>query len=191
MMKTDFTTWPLHPRAVPEVAREHLSPAVLGVAAAVLYALSFFLPAFQEAAGYQAFFVSLFFVVGIPMWAANPVFWSGLVLLSQREYASAGKAGVLALSLALSECWLFSEGLRVGYFAWVGSMALLALAGGCGQPRDSFPIEAETAGEAARIASRLRHVPFRPLDGQAASTEAVEQGEHQGATPSSVVGAAP
>jgi hypothetical protein len=102
--------------------------ALLGFAAALLYAASFFLPAVDGAAGYQAFVLSLVFIIGIPMWLANPVFWSGLTLLSQGKYASAGKTGLLALVLALSECWLFND-LRVGYYAWVGSIALLAAAG--------------------------------------------------------------
>jgi hypothetical protein len=129
-------------------------PAVLGVAAALLYAVSFFLPAYHAGVGYEAFVSAFVCVIGMPMWFANPVFWSGLGLLYQGKYAAAGRTGLRAVVLALSECWLFSEGLRVGYFAWVGSMALLAVAGWCGQERD-WPHGLRGAGEASRIAARF------------------------------------
>jgi hypothetical protein len=141
-----------------DVAVTYESPAgVLGVLAAVLYVVSFFLPACEGAAGYQAFALSLVCVVGIPMWLANPLFWSGLLLLSQGKRAAAGKAGLTAVALALSQCWLFWPGLRVGYFAWVGSMGLLAVAGWCGgQERQAAVPESRGAGEASRIAARFR-----------------------------------
>jgi hypothetical protein len=129
--------------------------ALLGLAAALLYAASFFLPATDMVAGYQAFVLSLVFVIGIPMWLANPVFWSGLTLLSQGKYRSARKAGLLGLVLALSECWLFSKGLRVGYFAWVASMALLAAAGWWGQLGHGPVHGPRVPGEATRIAARF------------------------------------
>lgn len=147
---------------------------VLGVAAVLVYAVSFFLPVFLEAAGYHAFLLSLVSVVALPMWLANPFFWSGLAGLCRGEYRSARKAGLAGLVLALSECWLFFEGLRVGYFAWVGSMALLAVAGWCGQPRQSS-IGAGNAGEATRIASRLLHIPFVPLEKEPPSQEAISR----------------
>src|SRR5262249_41227117 len=129
--------------------------ALLGLFAALLYAASFFLPACEEVAGWQAFVLSLVFFVGLPMWLANPVFWSGLVLLSRGEYGPAGKRGLVAFVLALSECSLFAEGLQVGYFLWVGSMAVLAAAGWWGHVR-SRPVEGTRgAGEASRIAARL------------------------------------
>ena len=130
--------------------------ALLGLAAVLVYAVSFFLPAFDKTAGYQAFVLSLVCVIGIPMWFANPFFWAGVALLSQGKYRSAGKAGLVALVLALSECWLFAEGLQVGYYAWVGSMALLSAAGFCGaaEGRDGPAHGSRGAGEAARIAAR-------------------------------------
>jgi hypothetical protein len=135
--------------------------AVLGTLAVVMYGVSFLLPAAGRMLGYQAFVCAVLFVIGVPMWLANPVFWLGLVLLSRREYRSASTAGIVALLLALSECWMFSGDLGVGYFVWVGSMAFLALVGLFGEseaaPREwyarpqRFPV-----GEASRIVSRFR-----------------------------------
>ncbi len=135
--------------------------ALLGTLAATMYAVSFFLPATGSILGYQAFVCALLVVICAPMWLANPVFWLGLVLLHRREYRSAGHAGMIAVLLALSECWMFSGELGVGYFVWVGSMAALTLVGLFGEPRDGpsgwygrsqlFPV-----GEASRIVSRFR-----------------------------------
>ena len=113
---------------------------VLGVVAVLVYAVSFFLPVFLEDAGYHALLFSLVSVVALPMWLANPFFWSGLAGLCRGEYRAARKAGLAGLVLALSECWLFSKGLRVGYFTWAGSMALLAVAGWCGQAQRGAPL---------------------------------------------------
>jgi hypothetical protein len=155
--------------------------AVLGVAAAVLYAGSFLLPAYHEAAGYQAFMFSFVCVIGIPMWLANPVFLSGLALLSQGKYRSAGKAGLWALVLALSECWLFSGGLRVGYYVWVASMALLAAAGWWGQLR-RVPVHGPWgAGEATCIAARFRAVGHGP--GPRSQPHASPSTQHQASGP--------
>jgi hypothetical protein len=134
----------------------HAGADRLGLLAVLIYVLSFFLPALPHAVGYQTFVFALVFVIGVPMWAANPVFWIGLGKLYQGEYRTARTLGVVALLLALSECWLFSEDLRVGYFAWVGSMAGLALAGWWGTP-PRWPVlaESERPGEASRIAARF------------------------------------
>ena len=71
------------------------------------------------------------------------------------EDAAVAHSPAAELLLALSECWLFAEGLRVGYFLWVGSMALLVLAGWCGLLQaDSAPVT-RGAGEASRIAARF------------------------------------
>jgi hypothetical protein len=156
--------------------------AVLGLAAVFLYAVSFFLPACDNAAGYQAFVLSVVCVVGIPMWFANPFFWAGVALLSQGKYASAGKAGLVALVLALSECWLFAQGLQVGYYAWVGSMALLAAAGWCGaaEGRDGPVHGTRGAGEATRIAARFgaSRPPFLLPQGQGAYQAAGARVDH-------------
>jgi hypothetical protein len=106
--------------------------SVLGIVAAVLYGVSFFLPASKGLLGFQAFFFSVLMVFTIPMWLANPLFWLGLALLSGRQWQAARFYGLLALVLGLSESWMFWEELSTGYFLWVGSMALLAAAGWCG-----------------------------------------------------------
>jgi hypothetical protein len=124
--------------------------ALLGISAALLYAGSFFLPAYQAGVGYQAFVVSLVFLVGIPIWLANPFFWSGLTLLAEVKYASARNAGLVALLLALSEAWP----------CWPG-------AGWFGEEQTSLS-ETRGAGEASRIAARFAAArpPFLPPVGQ-------------------------
>jgi hypothetical protein len=136
--------------------------ALLGLAAALLYAVSFFLPAADGVAGYNAFVFSLVFLLFIPMWAANPVFWSGLAHLYLGQYRSARNAGLAALFLSLSQAWMVYRELRVGYFAWVGSMALLAVAGFCGGYGKQPPCQSRNAGEATRIAARFS-VMTRPI----------------------------
>jgi hypothetical protein len=135
--------------------------AILGALAVAMYGVSFFLPAAGTFLGFQAFVCALLFIIGVPMWLANPVFWLGLVMLSRREYRSASHAGMIALVLALSECWMFSGELKAGYYVWAGSMAVLALVGLFGEWTDGprgwysrsqlFPV-----GEASRIVSRFR-----------------------------------
>jgi hypothetical protein len=135
-----------------------LSP---GVFATVMYIISFFLPAWQEARGYEAFVLSLMFLFCVPVWAANLVFWIGLAQWSQGRYWSASMAGLVALSLGLLGVWMFKDGLKIGYWLWVGSMGVLALGGLCkeqdSQPRNR-PSQAITrdAGEASRIVARFR-----------------------------------
>ena len=70
---------------------------------------------------------------------------------------------MVALLLALSEFWMFIDGLGIGYLVWVGSMAVLAAAGSCGAKEEEnrrwpWPVAPgwRTPGEAARIASRFR-----------------------------------
>src|SRR5262249_19047678 len=106
--------------------------ALLGLASALLYAVSFFLPATEGVAGYHAFVFSLACFLFIPMWAANPFLCAGLVHLYLGQYRSARNVGLAALFLSLSQSWMVFRELRVGYFAWVGSMALLTAAGCCG-----------------------------------------------------------
>jgi hypothetical protein len=95
----------------------------------------------------------------IPMWAANPLFWSGLAHLYTGQYRAARNAGLAALFLSLSQSWMVYRELRVGYFAWVGSMVLLTAAGWCGQLR-CCPIHGSCgACEATRIAARFASRP--------------------------------
>jgi hypothetical protein len=155
-------------RILPEavVARRSAAGDVIGLLAVILYALSFFLPATRWVVGYQVFVCSLVFVICIPMWAANLVFWAGLAELCLGRYRSAGLAGLVAVVLALSECWMFTAELRVGYFVWVGSMALLAFVGLCGteenRPRWPARVGSNIAGAATRIASRFPAVGHGP-----------------------------
>src|SRR5207237_8839198 len=62
-------------------------------------------------------------------WLANPALWVGLRSLARGRPRRAAAAGAVALPLALA--FLLSEpgDLRAGYHAWVGSMALLLVAG--------------------------------------------------------------
>jgi hypothetical protein len=126
----------------------------LGLAAAVLYVVSFFLPAVPMVLGYEAFVYSLAIGICVPMWAANPVFWVGLCRLCVGQYKSAATAAVVAVVLALSGWWLFKD-LSVGYFAWVGSMVLLAVAGFWMGYDEQGPGQSRVDGEAARIAARF------------------------------------
>jgi hypothetical protein len=151
--------------ALDEVRAERpLAPGVvlLGYLAAVMFAVSFFLPALHNVAGYEAFVYALLWVICIPMWAANPVFWCGLAYLSAGRYRSAGKAGLAALLLALSESWMFWGELEIGYWIWAGSMAVLAVAGlyagGTERRPQCWPALPgwRTLCEAGRIASRFR-----------------------------------
>jgi hypothetical protein len=154
-----FPTRVLHPTVV--VGGSSPAVTLLGLSSAVLYTVSFFLPAYHGAVGYQAFLSAWLFLIGIPMWFANPIFWCGLALLCQGKHGPARKAGVVALVFALSEFWLFLEGLRVGYFVWVGSMGLLTAAAWCGAhdpPRELFLPEFPRVGEAGRIAARFAAV---------------------------------
>ncbi len=136
------------------VVARNAATGVLGLAAAVLYAVSFFLPALPGVKGYAAFVYALVFGICVPMWAANPVFWVGLARLCVGQYKSAANAAVVAVVLALSECWLFKD-LGVGYFAWIGSMALLAVAGFCQGYDEWPPPRLRNGGEAARIAAKF------------------------------------
>src|SRR5437660_1576948 len=110
----------------------HLA-ARLGTVTAIIYAGSFFLPAFggigDGGYGFVAFIYAFAFYWAWPMWAANPIFWFGLVKLFNGRWDAAVAAGILALLLSLSELYWFWSIVNVGYFAWVASMATLAWAG--------------------------------------------------------------
>jgi hypothetical protein len=121
-----------------ELTRAYRGDFVLGGLAASLYVASFFFDAAAGVAGWQAFIWSVLLVVYLPMWLANPVAWIGFARLLEGRRRSAGGAGLLAVLLAFSESWLFFRELRVGYFLWVGSMAVLAVAGLLGE-REGTP----------------------------------------------------
>jgi hypothetical protein len=103
-----------------------------------LYVVSFFLPAVGwEGFGFMAFFWSMVIPSFLPMWLANPVLWIGYVKAANQRWHAVTIAGVVALGLAMSESWVFWRQVNVGYFLWIGSMALLAAAGlaGSAHPR--------------------------------------------------------
>jgi hypothetical protein len=164
MQKADLMLQPLlvpaH-RSAPVRGKHGPAIAVgLGGLVFLLYGFSFVLPATGRMLGYQAFMMSVLFVLCIPMWLANPVFWYGLVRLCQGRCESAARAGLLALVLALSECWMFWGELSTGYFLWAGSMALLALLGWCGSREvglaRTIRVVGVHSGDATRIAARFR-----------------------------------
>jgi hypothetical protein len=102
----------------------------VAVAAVALYTVSFFVPATNHhLLGYQAFFYALLAVSTIPMWSANVLFWIGLTMLCGPRFEKAWALGLVALGLGLSESWMFWDELSVGYFLWIGSMAMLASSG--------------------------------------------------------------
>jgi hypothetical protein len=93
------------------------------------YVCSFFLPAVGDGYGFNAFLAAAMFPFFWPMWAANPVVCFSLVKVFNQEWRAARKWGFFALGLALSESWMFWGSVKVGYFMWIGSMALIATAG--------------------------------------------------------------
>lgn len=112
-----------------------------------LYALSFFLPAYcglLNLVGYEAFamvFMGLFenpieittpdCLLSILGFLPNPLLWIGILLLARKRWRSATAAGALALGLGL--VWIVDpdqkmvdlQGLHVGYYCWLASMAAL------------------------------------------------------------------
>jgi hypothetical protein len=64
------------------------------------------------------------------VWFANPALWVGVILLPTKRWRWAWTAGCLALVLGISAGgFVVSHGrdmhLYVGYYVWLGSMALL------------------------------------------------------------------
>ena len=146
------------PEAV--VTRRSVAGDLLGLLTITVYAVSFFLPVTRDVLGYQAFVCSLVFMVLIPMWAANLALWLGLAELSLGRYRRAGLAGLVALVLAASESWLFVGELQVGFFAWVGSMAM--------RIRSRVDGDKRTAGHRAVNATGAGFAVEWPKDGAAA-----------------------
>ena len=98
------------------------------------YGVSFFLPVTdagtpQVMYGYQAFFWGLVSLIYLPMWLANPLLWFGCICYRDGERSAARKAGTIATLLAISEVWLWDDPPEIGYYVWIGSMVLLAIAG--------------------------------------------------------------
>jgi hypothetical protein len=74
--------------------------------------------------GARAFVMSLY-VVGIPMWLANPAYWLGLYSLGRGWPRTARVSSVVAVLLAVSELPLFWREVLVGYWLWLASMGFL------------------------------------------------------------------
>lgn len=134
----------------------HLA-ASLGTVTAIIYAGSFLLPACGDAFGFMAFLLAFLHPIGWPMWAANPVFWLGLVKLFNGKWRAARKAGTVAVLLAVCELFWFAGAVNVGYFVWVASMATLAWAGWYGEQEQrrmsAWPVD--EAHEAAETSIRV------------------------------------
>jgi hypothetical protein len=95
-------------------------------------------------------------------WFANPVLWAGCWLLAGQRGVLASLAGLAAVSLGLTEVVpdllsLDRDGHRtellVGYWAWLGSMELLVIAGLSGRllTRKPEQVQAEQEPTAARL----------------------------------------
>lgn len=110
------------------------------LASLATYGISFCLPAFEigvegrgtSESGFSAFLVA-FLALGqeyfgglasFLVWLANPAFWIGVVLLATGRPTAALVASCAALLLGCS--FVFGPLILVGYYVWLGSMALLA-----------------------------------------------------------------
>jgi len=110
-----------------------ITRAVLTVVVCV-YMLSFLLPVTDANTpramyGFQAFFWGLVSIVYLPMWLANPTLWFGCLRYGEGRWKSARNAGLLAVLLGVSEVWMWDGRPEIGYYLWMSSMVLLALAG--------------------------------------------------------------
>ena len=107
------------------------------------YATSFFLPVTdadtpQVMYGYQAFFWALVSIIYLPMWLSNPVLWVGCGYCVDGRWTAARNCGLLAILLAISEVWFWDDPPEIGYYLWVASMVVLAVAGAILTFRASF-----------------------------------------------------
>jgi hypothetical protein len=132
---------------------------ILGVTSGCLYAGSFLMPVGRDLTlfGWQAFVCSAIYFLFWPMWAANPVFWFGLVKAGNQRWEAARNAGVLAMMLAVSEAWMFLPNLGIGYYCWLGSMIALAAAGAYGVEQERGNRRSEEGDETA-----IQILPDRP-----------------------------
>jgi len=109
---------------------------------AILYALSFVLPAYRfyvswnngpsdwgemrgpNQYGWECFITA--WEAQYTCWYANPVFWVGCVLFASRRWLWAGILGLLAVIFATSAWKPFSQSFYLmGYWTWVSSLAIL------------------------------------------------------------------
>jgi hypothetical protein len=115
---------------------------VLYFVSLAFYAVSFLLPAFEivvegqhdASYGYDAFLVALAAawqpmlggLLSFVVWLANPAYWAGAVFFGRGRYWRSAAASIAAVVLGCH--FVFAPLILVGYFVWLGSMALLALA---------------------------------------------------------------
>ena len=109
----------------------------------VVYATSFFLPVIdagtpQAMYGYQAFFWALVSVIYLPMWLSNPVVWIGCGYCVDGRWKAARNCGLVAVLLAISEVLFWDDPPEIGYYLWVASMVMLAVASAILTLRASF-----------------------------------------------------
>jgi hypothetical protein len=111
---------------------------------ATAYGIAFFLPVMgRDLVGWQAFWMAWFppyWAFAGLSWFANVAIWVGLYQLGQGKRAAAAKAGAWGVFLAISSPIVWQtlwtgltrcngEFMGPGYWAWLGSMALLTLSG--------------------------------------------------------------
>jgi hypothetical protein len=105
-----------------------------------VYLTAFFLPAWHDSSrgggfggpsfwgvpisGARAFVMSVF-VVGLPMWLANPAYWLGLFGLGLGSPRTARISAIVAVLLAMSELPIYWGEVLVGYWVWSASMGVL------------------------------------------------------------------
>jgi hypothetical protein len=126
----------------------YLSDAPI-IAAWVLYAISFILPAFSVTVFrrpsfffcYEAFWISLCSIEGAPSfrnylffaaWLANPCFCVATWYVLRLHYGTASIAGVSAFVMSAIILGVFWSGVDqplIGYYAWFASMVLMTM--GC------------------------------------------------------------
>ncbi len=132
--------------------RRNRATRACALLAAVVYIVSFFLPAVavfsDPIAGWQAYlFVTLApwdakqmplreLVLWLVYWLPNPLLWVGIFFLARGRPGGAAWLGLVALAAGLG-CTFDADQLRfnfsdcrVGYYCWLASMALVAGAGG-------------------------------------------------------------
>lgn len=107
---------------------------VIGIPA--LYVLACVLPAVklvaeQEIAPGWMCLIPSFYDLFIPIWWTNPLFLLGCLLLALGFNRTAAGIGVLITPLAIYCAFIFWKdgGLGPGYFCWLASYSLLAVAG--------------------------------------------------------------
>jgi hypothetical protein len=115
-------------------------------------------------------------MLALAAWLANPCFWVGHYYLARWRWGRAAFAGILALALGFGFYRAGGTDLRIGYYFWVASMALLPLlslvgAGGAAlgrrrdfrPPPDSWPPDSSPVHQSHEPADRV--APGHPPPG--------------------------